>query len=97
MATDPEENISIALLVAALLAAFVASVVTWGYPALIVGALIAVALTFVVIPTLTADGLFPRQNADHRTARHATTRRESRRSRRPLPAGSLRKVPILRR
>jgi len=37
----------------------------WGYPALIVGALIAVALAFVVILTLTADGLFPQKTADH--------------------------------
>mgnify|MGYP001765664275 CR=1 FL=1 len=65
VAIDPEEDILIVLLVAALLAAFVASVVMWGYPALIVGALIAVALAFVVILTLTADGLFPQKTADH--------------------------------
>ncbi len=44
----------------AVLAAFVASVVVWGYPALIIGALVGVVLAFIAILALTADGLFPR-------------------------------------
>jgi hypothetical protein len=44
----------------AVLAAFVASVVVWGYPALIIGALVGVVLAFIAILALTADGLLPR-------------------------------------
>ncbi|MDK9695912.1 MAG: hypothetical protein OEL76_05960 [Siculibacillus sp.] len=47
----------IALVLAAVLVAYVAAVVVWGYPALIIGLLIAVALAFVVILAFTGDGL----------------------------------------
>ena len=39
----------------AILVAYIASVAVFGYPALIVGALIGVGLAFVVILALTAD------------------------------------------
>lgn len=47
----------IALVLAAVLVAFIAAVVVWGYPALIIGLLVAVALAFVVILAFTGDGL----------------------------------------
>lgn len=62
-AADPEEKILIILVLAALIVAFVASVVVFGYPGLIVGALIGVALAFAAILVLTADGLFPQKDA----------------------------------
>ena len=61
-AADPEEEIMFALLLAAVLVAFVASVVVWGYPALIIGLLAAVAAAFVVILAFTGDGLVARKS-----------------------------------
>ena len=49
-------------IVAVLLAAFVTSVAIFGYPALIVGALVGVGLAFVVILALTGDGLGSRKD-----------------------------------
>lgn len=51
----------IALVLAVIVAAFVASVVVWGYPALIVGSLVAVALAFAAILAFTGDGLISRK------------------------------------
>jgi hypothetical protein len=51
----------LALVVAALVVAFTASVVVFGYPALIAGALAGVALSFVIILALTAEGMFSRK------------------------------------
>jgi hypothetical protein len=50
------------LVIAVLVVAHVASVVVFGYPALIVGALIGVALAFVALLALTADGLVARKD-----------------------------------
>lgn len=44
-----------------LVVVFVGAVVMWGYPALIVGLLLSVALVFVAILAMTADGLFPQK------------------------------------
>mgnify|MGYP001264975026 CR=1 FL=1 len=55
----------IALVIAALAVVYIAAVFAFGYPALIVGALIGVALAFVVLLALTADGLFPQKPAGH--------------------------------
>lgn len=52
----------IAVVLAVVLAAFVASVVVWGYPALIVGLLVSVALAFVVILAFTGDGLVAKKS-----------------------------------
>lgn len=59
----PRRGILIVLVLVAALAAFVAAVVVWGYPALIVGALIGVGLAGVIILALTADGLFPQKSS----------------------------------
>ncbi len=48
------------VLVAAVLVAFIAAVVVYGYPALIIGALTLVALAFVIILALTAGGTTPK-------------------------------------
>jgi hypothetical protein len=60
-AVDPEEDTMLALLLAAVVVAFIAAVVVWGYPALIIGLLVAVALAFVVILAFTGDGLVSRK------------------------------------
>lgn len=59
-AVDCEENILAYLIVttlAVVFATFVACVVVYGYPVLIVGALVGVGLAFVWLLALTADGL----------------------------------------
>jgi hypothetical protein len=61
-AADPEEETMLALLLAAVLVAFIASVVVWGYPALIIGLLTAVAAAFVVILAFTGDGLMAKKS-----------------------------------
>lgn len=58
-------EISMAVLVVLMQLAFVVvlvgAVALFGYPGLIVGALTGVALAFVAIVTLTADGLMPQK------------------------------------
>jgi hypothetical protein len=61
-AADPEEETMLALLLAAVIVAFVASVVVWGYPALIIGLLVAVAAAFAVILAFTGDGLMAKKS-----------------------------------
>ncbi len=61
-AADPEEETMFALLLAAVLVAFVASVVVWGYPALIIGLLASVAAAFLVILAFTGDGLMAKKS-----------------------------------
>lgn len=61
----PEEDILLLIVILAALVAFIAAVVVWGYPALIIGALVGVALAFVVILAFTADGLRPRGGSTH--------------------------------
>jgi Na+(H+)/acetate symporter ActP len=62
--TEASEN-SMAVLVILMQLAFVVALVgavfLFGYPGLIVGALLGVAIAFVAIVTLTADGLMPQK------------------------------------